>query len=140
MKKILSIFLLSTLLFGADNDLRLESRIYYAIAKELTHKIKPQVYMQSNISSIKKFSSNFIIVDKCTKADIIFVTYLKEIQKECEGKIFFGSRHKTLQKEQTIGAFFWQKGRPNILFYKSRLEQYGIELNQHFKKYIDNEK
>jgi len=96
--------------------------------------------MQSSIHSIVEFSSNFNIVQECAEADIIFVTHQREIKKECQGKIFFGSRYKTLQKEQTVGAFFWQKGRPNILFYKSRLDRYGIRLNPHFIKYIDNEK
>jgi len=96
--------------------------------------------MRSNVASIQHFSSNFEIVNSCDDADIVLVTYKKNITAQCKDKLLFGTRYKTLLKEPTVGAFFWQKGRPNILFYKSRLKKHGITLSKDFQKYIDNEK
>lgn len=37
-----------------------------------------------------------------------------------------------------VGAYFWQKGRPNIVMIRSRLEKVGIVLPPDFDRFIDN--
>ncbi len=127
-------------LLASEQELRLESNIYHTITKELTHKERPKIYMQIKIPSIEQFPSHFEIVTHCEKADILLITYAKEVNIKCQNKIIFGTRKKTLSTKNTVGAFFWQKGRPNILFYKSRIEKIGLDLGKDFQKYIDNEK
>ena len=140
MKFFSLLILLGTILFGADEELRLESNIYYTITKELSGKTRPKIYMKSSVASIQHYSSKFNIVNRCDDADVVLVSYQKDISPECEKKVLFGTRYQTLLKEPTVGAFFWQKGRPNILFYKSRLQKQSIRLSKDFQKYIDNEK
>jgi hypothetical protein len=37
-----------------------------------------------------------------------------------------------------IGAYFWQKGRPNIIMIRSRLEKAGIRLPREFDRFTDD--
>ena len=140
MKIFLILFFLTTIIQAKDKDLRLESTIYYALIKELTHSQRPKIYLADNVLSIQKFSSRFNLVKNCENANIIIVTHIKNIDSECKDKILFGTKYQTLDNKSVVGAFFWQKGRPNILFYQTRLTKYGIQLSKHFTKYIDNEK
>lgn len=140
MKTLLLLFFITISLFASEQELRLESNIYYTITKELTHKERPKVYMQTAIPAIEQFPSHFEIVTSCKEADILLISYKKEVNVSCQNKIIFGTRNKTLSMKHTVGAFFWQKGRPNILFYKSRIEKIGLDLGKEFQKYIDDEK
>jgi hypothetical protein len=40
---------------------------------------------------------------------------------------------------QSFGAFFWKKGRPNIVFIKPRLKQQSLELSSELKPYIEEQ-
>ena len=39
--------------------------------------------------------------------------------------------------ERVIGAFYWQKGRPNLIFLKERLDKYKLSLSEEFSSYIE---
>lgn len=134
------ILLLVSIVHPNDKDLRLESSIYYTIFKEITHSDRPKIYMYESIPSIKKFDSQFQLVKDCSDSDIVILRHIEKLREECRGKMLFGTRYQTLDSQSVIGAFFWQKGRPNILFYKTRLDQHNITLDKHFEKYIDYEK
>lgn len=54
--------------------------------------------------------------------------------------ILFTTEYELLAKdERFIGAFFWQKGRPNLLFLRSRLQKANLSLGHEFDKYIEDE-
>ncbi len=44
-----------------------------------------------------------------------------------------------IKDERIIGAFFWQKGRPNLLFLRPRMEKSNVNLGHEFDKYIEDE-
>ncbi len=45
-----------------------------------------------------------------------------------------------LEKDKrVVGAFFWQKGRPNLLFLRQRLREADLTLTPEFQKYIEDE-
>jgi hypothetical protein len=134
------ILLLANILNAKNEDLRLEASIYHALLQELTHSPKPKVFLQTEIPSIKKFSSKFSIAKDCAQADVVIVAHNKQLPPGCKGKILFGCRYRTLKNNNVVGAFFWQKGRPNILFYNTRLQREGLKLTPHLQKYIDYEK
>ena len=43
------------------------------------------------------------------------------------------------EDERVIGAFFWQKGRPNLIFLRDRLEKYKLPLSGELEAYIEDE-
>lgn len=96
--------------------------------------------MYDSVSSIKRFNSRFVLVKDCSDSNIVLIKHIEELGDKCKDKILFGTRYQTLRNKNVVGAFFWQKGRPNILFYKTRLDKHKIILNKDLKKYIDYEK
>jgi len=119
------------------SDIKLASSIFNAIAIDLTKKDKPKVYLHENIKSIQQYPKNLDIVKNCKIADIVILSTIKDIPSLCKDKILFGTRYTHLKDKRVIGAFFWQKGRPNILFYRDRLEKRYIKLDASFDKYIE---
>ena len=136
MIKSLLILFLITSSYASDNQKA--SGIFNLIVKEITKKENPHVYLHKGIESIQKYPGNLKIVTECKDADIVILSTIKEIPKECSKKILFGSRYAHLKNPNVIGSFFWQKGRPNILFYQQRLKNYNIKLDSSFDKYIEN--
>lgn len=139
LKKLLFIFLLLTsLLFGSD--LKTEQRIYNLIIHTLLpNKEDIKVWGDSlhnkellnTIPNVRFASSpqdaDFLLVSKKPLQDpqgIIFVTDFNLLQK---------------MKKSAVGGFFWQKGRPNILFLRKNLQKKSIQLPESMQDYIEDE-
>lgn len=135
MKKIILFFLIISTI-NADNAHKASS-IFNMIAKSITKKTEPTIYIHREVESLQLFPGDIKIVKECAEADIVLLSTLKNIPSECRGKLLFGTRYSHLDNRDVIGAFFWQKGRPNILFYKKRLELNGIKLDPSYNKYIE---
>jgi hypothetical protein len=41
--------------------------------------------------------------------------------------------------KRVIGAFYWQKGRPNLIFLRKRLEAYNLPISSELQDYIEDE-
>ena len=136
MKIFWILFLVSTIYGG---DLKLASDIFDKIDTAISHQAKPKIYVHLDIKAVNEYSEKFNIVKNCADADIVLLSTTIDIPSTCRGKVFFGTRYKHLKDEKVIGAFFWQKGRPNILFYKSRLDKKHIKLDRSLDKYVEDE-
>ncbi|MCD6190081.1 MAG: hypothetical protein J7K14_00890 [Sulfurimonas sp.] len=135
MIKLLLVLFLVTSIYASDS--KKASGIFNLIVKEITKKENSSVYLHKGIESIEKYPGNLKIVTECKDADIIILSTTRDIPKECNKKLLFGSRYSHLKNPNVIGAFFWQKGRPNILFYQKRLNTHHIKLNSSFNRYIE---
>ncbi|MCD6190083.1 MAG: hypothetical protein J7K14_00900 [Sulfurimonas sp.] len=136
MIKLLLILFLITTTWASDD--KKASSIFNLIAKNITEKSSPNVYLHKGNSSLEKYPGNLNITTECAKADLVILSTTKDIPKECLEKILFGTRYSHLKNKDVVGSFFWQKGRPNILFYKQRLEEHKIKLDSSFDRYIEN--
>lgn len=137
MSKIIVIFFLISTVYASDS--KLASSIFNMIAKNVTAKSNPNVYLHTKIFAISDYPDALNIVTECWQADIVILSTIKNIPSQCKNKILFGTRYSHLKDKNIIGAFFWQKGRPNILFYQERLDKKNITLDKSFDRYIDNE-
>lgn len=135
MIKLLLVLFLVTSIYASDS--KKASGIFNLIVKEITKKENSSVYLHKGIESIEKYPGNLKIVTECKDADIIILSTTRDIPKECNKKLLFGSRYSHLKNPNVIGAFFWQKGRPNILFYQKRLNTHHIKLDSSFNRYIE---
>lgn len=74
-----------------------------------------------------------------SNADLIIVS--KNIpQNLSSNSVIITTEYALLKKdERIIGAFFWQKGRPNLLFLRPRMEKANVNLGHEFNKYIEDE-
>ncbi len=135
IKFILTLLIVTTL---NASDIKLASSIFNKLVSTVTKKTDAKVYIHKNIQSLNEFPGELEIVTDCKEADIVILSTTKYIPSTCRDKILFGTRYQHLKNKNVIGAFFWQKGRPNILFYKDRLNKNNIKLDSSFDKYIEN--
>ena len=138
MKKIWFILLFGTGIFWA-NDVELASTILNKLIIAVTAKENPKVYLYRENEALETYPASAVLVKGCEEADIVIVSTLKQLPKSCDNKILLGTRYMHLEDPRVIGAFFWQKGRPNILFYHERLHARKIVLDRVFDKYIESE-
>ncbi len=127
--------------FGESKEqiYKIEAEIISKICSALTGKsIGIKVYLTENMKYIIKYSKIFIPVEKCSDADVIVAG--KKVQS-CKGKIMVVTRDYLLKKyEDAVAAFYWYKGRPNIIFVEEKLKKHGISLPKEFLKYVDSER
>lgn len=135
MIKSIIAFLIITTIYADDN--KKASSIFNLIAKNITKKSNPSIYIHTKVDSLELYPGQLKIVPACEKADIVILSTTKNIPLKCEGKVLFGTRYYHLKNLNVIGSFFWQKGRPNILFYQKRLKQKDIKLDESFDRYIE---
>ena len=134
MKKLL----ISLLLFAqlSANDVKIEKTIYESIFSSLHNENKPVIYSDSDVDSLGLGSEYFTLTKVCENADIVLMTQ-SALPEECQDKVVFGTRYRHLKKEYVIGAFFWQKGRPNIVFQKEKLDKHHIILTNSLSAYVE---
>lgn len=135
LKKLFFLFLLSTSVFSSDKGLAI--KIYLSIAHELTHESVPKFYLQGEIEHLSH-NEEINKVSSCEEADIVILHSIDNLSSSCVDKLVFTDYYKTyLDNEGIVGAFFWQKGRPNIVFREEVLKDKNITLSPSFRKYIE---
>jgi len=132
---LISLFFIINLL-NAD-DMKIESSIYDELIHAIVHTSKPHVYIYGKIDSLEKHHENIILEHNCTNADIVILTTFNNFPIECSDKILLGTKYSHTKDSRVLGAFFWQKGRPNIVFYQTRLNKYHITLENNLNEFIE---
>ena len=125
-----------------DKEVELEAKIISNIA---TSSIKENIKLYiPEISNMEKdvYSKVFTLTDSCDDANFIFIKRNVDINSLCKNenkKLFFTNNYeKLLEDNRYLGAFFWNKSRPNITFIKSRLEKQKIELPNDYDKFVED--
>jgi len=79
------------------------------------------------------------VVSYQTDADILIIK--KSYDINVRNKIIFADGYLVYkqQKHNIIGGFYWQKGRPNLVFIKKNLQKEGIKLPQDLQEYIEED-
>ncbi len=141
MKIIFLTLLLSLSLFANDVS-KVKAKIIIDIADLIVDSYVINVYTDNPYFSDIFISQNRLKrVDRCEEANII-LTKNSWIFKECsENKIvnIISTEYKDYIKHTNmdIGAFFWQKGRPNILINSKIIEKRNILIPKDYRKYLD---
>jgi len=78
------------------------------------------------------------LVKSQNNADILMLYHNEEI--DTNNKIVFANGYLVFQRKKgkAVGGFYWQKGRPNLIFVKKILQKKGIVLPDNLKKYIED--
>ena len=118
------------------NDTDIEKQIYESFFSSLSKSKVPTIYTDTKIASLSLVSDHFNLVDNCSDAEIVIMTQ-SDLSKECQSKIVFGTRYRHLKQPYVIGAFFWQKGRPNIVFLGEKLEEKHITLDPSLEQFVE---
>lgn len=135
MKKIAILLILSIFSFASIQK----------IEKEICAKILLSLFKQKSIikvwnNSDRAFknlnSGRFLFVRSPRQADIIIVDHYEDIKAN---KPIFVRKYYLLRKykNRAVGGFYWQKGRPNIIFIKPNLKKFNIKLPSEFSDFIE---
>lgn len=138
MKKVVLLFLINIIVFASQADV--EFKIYTTIINSLfPNKNIVYVWCDSNDLNFLDKSQKIVIIPDIKKADILIISH--QLSQPEIDKIIFTRDYKLLKKykENAVGGFYWQKGRPNILFLKRNLQKFHLELPKTFKDYIEDE-
>ena len=147
MKKIL---ILLILVYGQLFALEKEStlKIYNQIFSSLVSKPVISVYTaDKEYKDVFSQSDKIRLVDEASVADIVLITnrptlfkIIKErqwMQQTDDKPILFVTDYRLLKYSlDIVGAFYWRKGRSQLLFIKDRLNQYHISLPQEYQAFM----
>ena len=102
----------------------------------MVQKQSVSVYCDSDEYKEILFRSQHIrLVAEPEEADIILQTEFNSHFNTA--KIIFTTKYAILKKNpHIVGAFYWSKGRPQIVFIRKRLEKKHLDLASELKKYI----
>jgi len=142
LKKILIFLLISTWQLSAwdkESTVKLYHHLFYEMTKHETIKLYTE---NKEYATIFNQAEHFLLVDKAEDADIILITSTHEIERLkdktlAKHTILFTTRYRLLKSyDDIVGAFYWRKGRSQLLFIKERLESHDIKLPQNYSKFI----
>lgn len=150
MRKIL---ILLILLYGHLYALEKEStlKIYHDIFSALSSRGLISVYTNDReYREVFRHSKKIILSKNLEEADIVLITnevMLKLVLKRNKlnnhlnkKPIYFVTDYKFLGKSvESVGAFYWRKGRSQLLFVKKRLDEQNITLPRDYQKFIIDE-
>ncbi len=141
MKKLLLILTLSCWHLHA---LEVEStlRIYHDLFGSLLHKSHYSVYTDNRqLYTVFSKSSHISLTSNPSSADALVITKKSTLESisSANRKIILTTKYSLLRNSpKIIGAFYWRKGRAQLLFVKKRLERSGISLPGKYRKYTVN--
>lgn len=120
------------LAFDIETASKIYDKLFYAVFK------KEDIKVYVNDDEYKKMislSQYLKLTQKIENSDIIIITKEEELN-EIKDKVAFTIDKELLEKNANIiGAFYWNKGIPEIIFLKERLVKYKLDLSESFKKY-----
>jgi len=81
-----------------------------------------------------------ILMNKPEKADLLVLYRTENIRVD---RPIFAASYRILRhyhrSDRSIGGFYWQKGRPNLIFYERALKRYRLILPKIFERYKEHE-
>ena len=150
MKKLL---ILLIFIYGELYALEREStlKIYHNIFSAISSKTPVYIYTNDKeYRDVFKYSKRIILTNRIEKSDMVLITedrtlkYVLEKIEENKGKIkiplLFVTKYQLLElSEDIVGAFYWRKGRSQLLFIKKRLDKHNIRLPQKYQNFMIDE-
>lgn len=149
MKKI---FIFLILLYGQLYALEREStlKMYHGIFSALSSKTMNSVYTTDHeYRKVFATSKRIILANKPEESDIVLITNRStldsiirrnRVKQNAKKPILFVTNYHFLKySEEVVGAFYWKKGRSQLLFIKKRLEQHSIQLPKAYQNYMIDE-
>ncbi len=83
-------------------------------------------------------TDDIVFVKDCKNADIVITNNIEKLNKACIEKPIFVTTYQQYKGYKTvIGALFWQKGRPVLIFRRESITRLHIKLPNQLKKYLD---
>ncbi len=147
MKKILILLIfLYGHLYALDRESTL--KMYHGIFSALSSNVSITVYTNDReYREVFRHSQRIFLSDKLEESDIVLITdertlrsvlYRLRVNNNASKKpILFVTNYHFLEKSDDIlGAFYWRKGRSQLLFIENRLKQHEITLPKEYQNFM----
>ena len=135
-RRVFLLFILvTTLLWGGSSDVQLYKEILRGLFPD-KETVKIFVDDAEKAKILHEIGSSIELVPRPEEADLLMLSHRTKI--ETKKPIFAGTyRIITAYPETVIGGFYWKKGRPTLIFYRTALQKFGLSLPEKFEKYME---
>lgn len=140
MKKILSVIIFSTvLLFAGSGDSKLKIEILKKVVTGIQYNETMKIWSDDpKIMAAFHSAKQFNVAGRCEEADIIILKDKENLPEVCLRANVFVLNYKLLNDiPKSFGAFFWKKGRPNIVLIEPRVKKCDIALSEELLAYVE---
>ena len=138
MKKLLILCILSCWHLHAL-EVRSTLKIYHDLFTSLLHTSHYRIYTDDkSLYAVFSKSSKISLVQNPSSADALVISKRSSLEHipHTGNAIVLATTYNLLRHSKyVIGAFYWRKGRAQILFVKKRLLHLGISLPGKYRKY-----
>ena len=125
-----------TTLQASDVD-KIENKIVMNMIHSLSKNQLISIYTDSQKIKILLTDLEINFVDRCSNADVAILETNKLV-KNCKQIPILTLKYNLLKVyPSSVASFFWQKGRPNIVFIESRLKSQNIEIDSKFNHFVE---
>ncbi|MCD4668385.1 MAG: hypothetical protein K8R44_07345 [Sulfurimonas sp.] len=137
--KLIITFLLSALFLFASDSNHLKVKILENILSEISINEPIKIWSDDvKILTEFKHSSKFKTTTKCGDANIIVLQRKKNLTPKCRRKHIFVLSYDLLSDiDNSFGALFWKKGRPNIIILQPRVKAQSIAVSKNLDPYLE---
>jgi len=142
LKKIIILFFAIITLF-ADSVSGIKAKIIENIAHTFVDKKIIKIYnLDPYFNDIFKANKNFVKVNSFDKADIVLTSnssLFKNMANKEKAPFIISTRYKDYKNNKNIdiGAFFWQKGRPNLILNAKIIKEKYIKIPKEYNKFLE---
>ena len=134
MKKIFFIHLCIYTLLNASNDYEL--KLFETILPSIFKQQPITVYLDNDMSLLLQDSVKFKIVQSCNSSVVILIgKNFNNLSTECKNKPIFATSYRDYKNDNSFGAFYWRKGRPQLKFKRAVLKRYNLVLPDNLQRY-----
>ena len=133
MRFSILIFLLSLNIFASENyELKLYEKVIPLIFSLSSIDIYADGEAKQTIAKSKLLKLN----NDCAKANLLISKRQKNITKECKELPYFATNYKSYKdSKNSIGVFYWRKGRPQLKLNKKNIQKFNLQLPKNLEKY-----
>ncbi|MEZ0323515.1 MAG: hypothetical protein ABWJ98_04300 [Hydrogenothermaceae bacterium] len=129
----ISLAILFEILNAQELALKYEIKLIEKIVRDITGKDFPNVCVVNYpVDRIREYSNN-LVISSCNQADMV-IAGTDEVSSFNKPVLLVGSA-EFKKKNYIIGAIFWRKGRPQIMFIEKNLKYFNIELPPEYRRY-----
>lgn len=126
-------------------------KMYHGLFAAMSPKTSINVYTKDKeYRNVFSHSKRIFLSDRLEESDIVLITEARTLNNVLSiinrntyvGKkpiIFVTNYHFLKMSDDIVGAFYWRKGRSQLLFIKNRLEQYDIILPKEYQSFMIDE-
>jgi hypothetical protein len=124
--------------FPRPNSDYVEVRLIEKILVDMTNKQPVNVcVINYDVNKILNYST-YLRITRCENADFMIIGKDGEELSYNKPAIVF-DEDLVKRVKNAVGSLYWRKGRPQLIFIKSRLDRYRIQLPSEYKKYLIDE-